>query len=316
MLLLWLLAGNSYSFPVLVTLFVILFLISFFLVLRKRSGELQQIRTIINKIRNDKISSESEINLPENLQTIEDEIRQMYGRVQHDIEYLRKLERVRAEFLGNVSHELKTPIFAIQGFLETLLEGAIHDTKVNKLFLQKAARHTENLSNLVNDLIDISLIESGEMRLSFRYFDINQFIAEIIEEQLPFAQQKNLQLLMEAAIKETTVYGDKMKLKQVLTNLIQNAIKYTESGSITVKAEIVAKQVRIAVVDTGVGISAEHLPRVFERFYRIDKARSREAGGTGLGLAIVKHILEAHGSKVEVISQPGSGSEFFFFLKR
>lgn len=315
-ILLWCVSEGYGSTFLVLSLYTLAFLLLMVITSYKRSKELSLISHTINLIWNDKISKEEDIILPETLHFLESEIRRMYGRMKHDIEYLRKLERVRTEFLGNVSHELKTPIFAIQGFLETLLDGAMDDKKVNRLFLEKAGRHAGNLNNLVSDLIDISLIEAGEMRLSFRYFSLSNFTNEIIDEQAPFAAQKGLHLLFTPMVKDVDVYGDKAKLKQVMNNLIQNAIKYTEEGSITVSAAVHGKQVRVVVKDTGPGIAAEHLPRIFERFYRVDRARSRAAGGTGLGLAIAKHILEAHESKIEVMSTVGVGSEFSFCLKR
>ncbi|MBI5727906.1 MAG: two-component sensor histidine kinase, partial [Ignavibacteriales bacterium] len=181
-ILLWYISEGYRNAFLVLTFYTISYLLLMVITSYKRSKELSLISQTINLIRNDKISKEEDIVLPETLHFLESEIRRMYGRMKHDIEYLRKLERVRTEFLGNVSHELKTPIFAIQGFLETLLDGAMDDKKVNRLFLEKAARHTGNLSSLVSDLIDISLIEAGEMRLSFRYFSISHFISEIIDE--------------------------------------------------------------------------------------------------------------------------------------
>jgi len=277
--------------------------------------ELRSIRKLINLIRKNKISSPEEIVLPENLYDLQEEIRAMYLRTQNDIDYLKKLERVRTEFLGNVSHELRTPIFAIQGFIETLLDGAINDSKVNMKFLGKAAHHTENLNNLLNDLIDISMIESGEMHLSFRYFRLIDLIKEIIPELLPEAEKKNLKLIVNPFDEKLQILADRNKLRQVFNNLILNAIKYTEEGSVSVIIEADESAARIMIKDTGIGISEKDIPRIFERFYRVDRDRSRAAGGTGLGLAIVKHIIEAHSSKVEVRSTILGGSEFAFRLK-
>lgn len=240
----------------------------------------------------------------------------MFERAKNDIEYLRRLERMRTEFLANVSHELRTPIFTIQGFLETLLDGAINDNKVNRLFLEKANNNTINLSHLLNDLIDISMIESGEMRMSFRYFKINDYLEEIVEEFTQRAEAKGLELKFTPAVKNYSVFADKIKVQQVLTNLIQNALRYTEAGSIDITAIDETKDVRIVIRDTGIGIPEKDLHRIFERFYRVDKARSKAEGGTGLGLAISKHIIEAHNSKIEVKSIPGKGSEFSFTLKK
>lgn len=251
-----------------------------------------------------------------NLKNLQEEIKLMFEKTKNDIEYLKKLERIRTEFLANVSHELRTPIFAIQGYLETLLNGALNDDTVNKYFIDKAQQHTLHLSTLLNDLIDISMIESGEMRLSYRYFVVNEFISPLVLEFQKVAREKGIDLIFSPARSGLQLFGDKNRLRQVLVNLIQNAIKYTEKGEVEILVIEEQKHGRIIVRDTGIGISENDIDRIFERFYRVDKARSKEAGGTGLGLAIVKHLIEAHGSKIEVKSEPGKGSEFSFRLKK
>lgn len=281
-----------------------------------RKQELQTIKSVIQSIRMDKLKSPDEIKLDANLQGIQDEIKAMYLRTKNDIENLKKLERVRTEFLGNVSHELRTPIFAIQGYIETLLDGAIDDKKVNKNFLEKAIHHSNNLNNLLNDLIDISMIEAGEMRMSFRYFFIGEFLQQIVQEFKPQAEKKNLELILQPISEDLQLFGDKSKLKQVFVNLIQNAIKYTEAGKIEIIINEDEKYATVVVKDTGIGIPGADLNRIFERFYRVDKDRSRAVGGTGLGLAIVKHIVEAHGAKVDIKSEIGKGSQFSFKLKK
>ncbi|MDH7603932.1 MAG: ATP-binding protein [Melioribacter sp.] len=283
---------------------------------KKRELEIDIITRTINYIRKNKYSSSEEIHLPKNLADLEDEIRKMFLKVKNDINHLKKLERTRTEFLGNVSHELRTPIFAIQGYIETLLDGAIDDKKVNRTFLQKANQHVINLNNLLNDLIDISMIESKQMKMSLRYFQVAPFLENIINEMKPYAEKKNLDLVLLPINKSLEIFGDKERLKQVMNNLITNAIKYTETGKIEVGVDEYEKDARIFVRDTGIGIDEKDLNRIFERFYRVDKNRSRDMGGTGLGLAIVKHIVEAHNSKVEVKSKLGKGSEFSFVLKK
>ncbi len=245
-------------------------------------------------------------------------VNDMAEKLASDIASLERLERVRSEFLGNVSHELRTPIFSLQGFLETLIDGAIDDPNVNREFLEKAHRHADRLNILLNDLIDISRIESGEMKMSFRYFSVAEFLREIVDEMAPVAGTKNLAMQFipefDASAK---AYGDKSRLRQVMTNLIDNAIKYTEpGGTITCRVRPLKNQCEILVEDTGCGIPEEHLPRIFERFYRVDKDRSREVGGTGLGLAIAKHIVEAHGGTLLVTSEVGKGTTFSFNVKR
>lgn len=254
---------------------------------------------------------------PAEIKQISELTNQIVGNLKKDIAKLEKLERVRSEFLANVSHELRTPIFSIQGFLETLIDGAVDDPVVNRDFLQKAYEHSDRLNNLLNDLIEISRIESGEMRMSFRYFDISEFLKNVVDEMTPKAEKKSLRIVNSFNLHEILVLGDKERLRQVLYNLIDNSIKYTNGGGeICVGFTELPGSVRVFVRDNGSGIGEEHLARIFERFYTVDKDRSRSAGGTGLGLAIVKHIVEAHNSKVEVKSEPGKGSEFGFLLKK
>jgi two-component system phosphate regulon sensor histidine kinase PhoR len=305
----------SLSIPLILILLVVGIII-LNLIGRRRIKEINEIKNIISSIRQSKYQSPDEIVLTKHLSALENEIKEMFEKAKGDIEYLERLQRMRSQFLANVSHELRTPIFSIQGYLETLLNGAIDDQKVNKHFLQKANQNTVNLSNLLNDLIDISMIESGEMRMSYRYFDINVFIKGIVNEFFPLADQKNLKLVFNPAKEGLQVFGDKDKLRQVFVNLLQNAIKYTDEGSIEILLDEEKKFVNISVKDTGIGIPEEDLNRVFERFYRVDKARSRAVGGTGLGLAIVKHIIEAHNSKIIVQSRQGEGSIFSFKLKK
>lgn len=300
----------------LVLILLVLSIIYFFQIGKKRNIEVNAIKDIIASIRKNELQNSSEIKLGKHLISLEDEIKEMFIKNKSDIEYLKKLERVRTEFLGNVSHELRNPIFAIQGYIETLQDGAIDDPKVNKHFLEKATEHTINLSNLLNDLIDISMIESGEMRLSYRYFDVNEYLQQIVNQFKPLAESKQVELSYQPCRENLKLFGDKNKLRQALDNLITNAVKYTEKGKVEVLVEEDKKVGKIIIRDTGIGIPEEDLSRIFERFYRVDKARSREVGGTGLGLAIVKHIIEAHGSKIMVKSKLGEGSEFSFTLKK
>lgn len=243
-------------------------------------------------------------------------VNSMIDRLNDDIVQLRKLERVRSEFLGNVSHELRTPIFAIQASIETLLGGAIDDPTVNKEFLSKALNNVSRLDALLYDLIEISRIESGDMKMSFRFFDLEEFLKNTVVEMQHQAENKQIKINCKLLGEKVEVYGDKDRIKQALVNLIDNSTKYTEpNGSIYIYYQTIDDGVKISVQDTGYGIPAEHLTHIFKRFYRVDKDRSREVGGTGLGLAIVKHIIEAHGSKVEVESEVGKGSRFSFVLK-
>jgi two-component system phosphate regulon sensor histidine kinase PhoR len=244
-------------------------------------------------------------------------INELVDKLKDDIVQLKKLELVRSQFLGNVSHELRTPIFAVQGYLETLLSGAIDDPTVNRSFIEKAQSNLNRLHSLLEDLINISQIESGEMKMSFRFFRLNEFLESIIKDFEDLARAR--QVAVKLSLKTTSTdeaFGDRERLRQAMNNLISNAINYNiAGGEVDLSSEHDTQGFRICLRDTGVGISPEHLPRIFERFYRVDSDRSRALGGTGLGLAIVKHIIEAHGSRVMVESTVGKGSAFCFFLK-
>lgn len=283
---------------------------------KRRYSDLSEIKKTLRVIASREMELTSSIELDKGLEDIQSELNEMINKINNDFIYLKKLEQTRKEFLGNVSHELKTPIFAIGGYIETLLNGAISDQRVNMHFLQKAYDHTQNLSNLLNDLIDISLIESGQLKMSFRYFNLKNFLTELAEEFEPVISETSIKLEIHSVRKGLQIYGDKTRFRQVMINLLQNAVKYSSEGSIQIIVEENSDDCTIMVKDEGVGIQEEDLPRIFERFYRVDKARSRDVGGTGLGLAIVKHILEAHNSKIEVTSRYGEGSTFFFKLAK
>lgn len=237
--------------------------------------------------------------------------------VRDEMEELKKMESYRRDFIGNVSHELKTPIFAIKGFSETLLRGAIEDSEVNRSFINKIFRNADRLDNLARDLSEISAMETGQLRMVKAPFAMDEIIWEVLESLEPLASEKGIS--MRAVLPESlpSALGDKERIRQVLTNLVDNALKYTNpSGNIEVVARFVEpSEIKISVVDDGIGIAIEHLPRLTERFYRVDKSRSRSQGGTGLGLSIVKHILAAHGRKLQVSSTEDRGSTFGFSLE-
>jgi two-component system, OmpR family, phosphate regulon sensor histidine kinase PhoR len=244
-------------------------------------------------------------------------INEMTAKLKSDIEQLKKLERFRSEFLGNVSHELRTPIFSLKGFLETLLDGAIDDPAVSRTFVEKAYHHASRLDTLLTDLIEISRLESGELAMSLRYFEVEPFLRSVAADFADAAGRKNQTIILQVPEGGTSAFGDKDRLRHAVDNIVDNAIKYTGEGStITLRVSLSDGKVRFEIEDNGPGIPQEHLPRIFERFYRIDKNRSRELGGTGLGLAIAKHIIDAHGSKIEVSSEIGRGTTFSFWLKQ
>ncbi len=233
----------------------------------------------------------------------------------HDTTELRRLENVRKEFVTNVSHELRTPLTAIKGFIETLLGGALKDPPVGERFLKIVAEETDRLGRLVDDILTIGEIEQKRALLKRDSFDIASDLSVILEEFKPRIEKNNLKIEDRISGKSFTILGDKDRIHQVFVNLIDNAIKFNKpEGKIVVSADQKPEGVTVTIEDTGIGISEEAQRRVFERFFRADKARSKELGGTGLGLAIVKHIMEAHGGHVTCQSIPGQGSRFSVFF--
>jgi two-component system phosphate regulon sensor histidine kinase PhoR len=235
--------------------------------------------------------------------------------VLHDVTELRRLERVRQDFVANVSHEFKTPLTAIQGFAETLLAGALDDPENNRRFLEIIRNHAMRLARLTNDLLKLARIEAGKMELEFSSVGLLELIEACTETTLLKANRKEITLEITVPPQLPTVRGDAALLRDVLQNLLDNAIQYTPPrGHISVVASATTREAIITVADTGIGIPLADSERIFERFYRVDAARSREAGGTGLGLSIAKHIVEAHGGKLWVESTVGQGSKFSFSL--
>lgn len=236
-----------------------------------------------------------------------------------EIETLKIREEYRKDFLGNVAHEMKTPLFTIQGYILTLLDGAMEDKKIRKKYLDRANKAVERLLYIVKDLDTITKLESGTQQVTKHPIDIIALIRSVFEMLEMKADKKNISLIFDRPyIKEITVLADHEKIEQVLANLIENAIKYGHTnGTTEVSVEdLVKDKVIVRVTDNGDGISREHLPRLFERFYRVDKSGSRKEGGSGLGLSIVKHIVEAHGERIYVESEPDVGSEFSFTLQK
>jgi two-component system, OmpR family, phosphate regulon sensor histidine kinase PhoR len=234
--------------------------------------------------------------------------------MEKEIAELRKVEDYRREFLGNVSHELKTPIFAIQGFAETLRDGALEDERVNRSFLDKILRNSDRLNTLVRDLAEISRIETGELKMNMEPFRMQRLCGEVADGLEHRAAERQVVLRNLADSDAPVVVGDVERIRQVLVNLVDNAIKYSNDGGRVELSLNVTDDggLRVAVKDDGIGIAPQDVPRLTERFYRVDRSRSREAGGTGLGLSIVKHILAAHGMSLAVKSTPGDGAEFSF----
>lgn len=240
--------------------------------------------------------------------------------VEREIQRLNRIENYRKEFIGDISHELKTPIFAVQGFIETLLNGAIHDDKVNRRFLEKAMRNVSRLIYLTKDLMEISKLETGELKSEIEHIQLKKVVKDVVENLQYKAQQEEVLLTIKEFEQDFEVIADRGQIKQVLTNLTENAIKYNkQGGSVMVGAKTFLRdknRVLVFVKDTGIGIEPQYIERVTERFFRIDKSRSREKGGTGLGLAIVKHIMEAHGEEFFIESAANKGSTFSFTLTK
>ena len=234
----------------------------------------------------------------------------------HDITRLKKLEKVRKDFVANVSHELRTPVTSLKGFAETLLEDDTIDEKDRKKFLTIILKESDRLQLLIQDLLELSKIENEHFRLDFETVNLTEVAEETIDLLIEKAKKKDIKISFQNA-KRVYALGDPTRLKQMFVNIISNAIAYSPNGShIQVKVADYGSEVSFMVKDNGIGMAKEEIPRVFERFYRVDRARSRNSGGTGLGLAIVKHLTEAHDGRIEVDSEQGVGTTFKIYLKR
>ena len=236
-----------------------------------------------------------------------------------EIETLKIREEYRREFLGNVSHELKTPLFTVQGYLLTLLDGAMDDKNIRKKYLQRAEKGVERLIYIVKDLDMITKLETGDINLEISKFNIVEVVQNVFDLLEMRASKKQITLTFDNKYtKPIWIVGDKEKVQQVVTNLVVNSIKYGKEGGTTEVGieDLVSNKVIIRITDNGEGIEKQHIPRLFERFYRVDKSGARSEGGSGLGLAIVKHIIEGHNEKIYVESQYGLGSEFSFTMEK
>ena len=233
-----------------------------------------------------------------------------------EIAQLKLMEKYRKEFLGNVFHELKTPIFNIQGYISTLLDGGLEDNNINRRFLVRADKSIDRMISIVEDLNSISNLEASELKINDDTFDITELINEVIELQENRMLKKKIKVRFSNS-NRIPVKGDKKLIMQVVTNLVVNSINYgKENGETNIIIEETNKTVKLIISDNGIGIKKEHLPRLFERFYRVDKSRSKDSGGTGLGLAICKHIIEAHNQNIFVESEYEKGTKFYFQLDK
>lgn len=271
-----------------------------------------------NKIREFRNNSVDEV---ESGNEIEDLYKELEGWAEdrkNEIEKLQKLELYRKEFLGNVSHELKTPVFNIQGYIATLLDGGIDDKTINKEYLMRAEKSVDRMISMIGDLEAIAQLETGQLELDFEKLDIVALVKDVFDTEEMRATAKGIMLHFKEAYENPIfVYADKFRIRQVLSNLIVNTINYgKEYGETNVRIVDAGENIGVEIIDNGAGIAKEHLPRLFERFYRVDKGRSRAQGGTGLGLSIVKHIIEAHGQTISVSSKEGVGTTFSFTLKK
>jgi two-component system phosphate regulon sensor histidine kinase PhoR len=253
------------------------------------------------------------------METLTKEVERFAHTKKLEIEALKIRENYRKEFIGNISHELKTPLFTVQGYILTLLDGALKDKMVRKKYLQRANKGVERLIYIVKDLDMITKLEVGDLNLNKEFFNIYELVKNVFELLEMKASKVNITLLFDKEYKDAIlVNADRERIQQVLTNLIVNSIKYGKiDGTTEVSIESLLKnKIIVRITDNGEGIKKENIPRLFERFYRVDKSGSRKEGGSGLGLSIVKHIIEAHKEKIYIESQHGIGSEFSFTLEK
>ena len=253
------------------------------------------------------------------LETIQQVVYQWNEDKNKEIKELKRMATYRREFLGNVSHELKTPIFNIQGYVSTLLDGGLEDEKINRRFLSKTEKSIERLINIVNDLESITKLESGEAKLKEKVFNLYELVEEVVDFLEMKAQKSNTTVIIKPRLPVPfIVKADKEAIREVLINLVDNAIKYGDKHNNIVRVKLydMDEKILTEVTDNGVGIAQEYLPRIFERFFRTDKGRSRDQGGSGLGLAIVKHIIEAHRQTITARSNIGEGTTFLFTLQK
>lgn len=300
---------------------LISFFTSFLLFLFMNVFIFKRISVLFNTVKSFRSQSENPLELTtytgNEIDNLSQEIVAWADDRKNEIERLNKLEVYRKEFLGNVSHELKTPIFNIQGYVLTLLDGGLEDETINKDYLQRAERSIDRMITIVDDLEAISQLETGELQIEPEKFDLTAITSDVIEAQEMKATTKGIMLTLIDDSKPVYVFADRFRIRQVIVNLIVNSVKYgKEYGETKIRFYDIGDNVMVEVSDNGIGISKEHLPRLFERFYRVDKSRSREMGGTGLGLAIVKHIIEAHNQTINVMSTEGAGTVFSFTLKK
>lgn len=315
------LAFKEFNFLLSLVSFIVSGVVSYFIVFYFLEKLItNKIRVLYRTIHSFKISKgDFPVNMDEDvLEKTEKEVMSWVKTKREEIDKLKEQEAFRREFIGNLSHELRTPIFSIQGYILTLLEGGLEDDTINVKFLERASKGVDRMTNILEDLDTITKLESERIKINKRNIDIKDLAEEILESFEIKAKENNITLILDSKDMESImVYCDRDKIGQVLTNLINNALNYgQEGGYVKVRFFDFEDNYLVEVADNGVGIEEKHLPRLFERFYRVDKSRSRHDGGTGLGLAIVKHIVEAHGQMINVRSTPGEGSTFSFTIQK
>ena len=298
-----------FFFSLLISIFS--FVIIFYLVKKFFYEKIRVIYKIIYKFKGTSTIRELDIDI------VEKEAEEWAEAKEEELRQMKKDESYRREFIGNVSHELKTPIFNIQGYVQTLLDGGLQDDTINMKYLQRADKSVERMINIVEDLEVISRLETEQSELDIQSFNINNLVNEVFEQLEIQAHEMDISFELNNQSNTNFVNGDRAKLQQVFINLVSNSIKYGKKGGKTIVRILdMDDNILVEVADNGIGIDQVSLSRLFERFYRVDKNRSREIGGTGLGLAIVKHILEGHNQTISVRSTKGVGSTFSFILEK
>jgi two-component system phosphate regulon sensor histidine kinase PhoR len=299
----------------LISIIVVTFIFSYLVVYKLMKKYIyDRVKVIYKTIQKNKGATS---NMNTDLELVSKDVEDIANQRQKEIDELKMMENFRREFLGNVSHELKTPIFNIQGYIHTLIDGALYDKNVNMAYLERTSKSVDRMINIVEDLVTISKIESDRLDLEMENFDIVDLAKDIFDQTEMKAKKANLSISLDKEYDPISVLADRDKIIQVFTNLVVNSIKYgKEGGETKVRFYEMGENILIEVADNGIGISQQNLPRLFERFYRVDKSRSRDQGGTGLGLAIVKHILESHNQVINVRSTEDVGTTFSFTLQK
>ncbi len=297
--------------------FLVSFIVLYFFISHNLNRNIKLIYNTITDL-NKNIEPSSKKKLDKSLKDINVEVTQYTNQKEKELTSLRSLETYRKQFVGNISHELKTPIFTIQGYIHSLIEGGVHDEQVRDKFLNKAAKNASRLQTIVEDLELINKLESKQLLSTIIRFDLNILVSEVDNELEIMAKESNVKITINNTYNGSCIaLADKEAIRQVFTNLLVNAIKYGKDGGfINIGIYSIPGKWMIKLIDNGIGIKEEHLIHLFDRFYRVDPSRSRKQGGSGLGLSIVKHIIDSHNQMIDVKSTFGKGTEFTFTLEK